>query len=146
MSAAVTCEHPTHQLDAYVDRELDVETATELRAHLRQCAGCRRHVAEREALSRLIRRAPSYAAPERLRTRILFRAARFRFVRRLGIWTSAAVLLLAVAAGAGSLLSRSSGDEAMAREVVDNHVRSLLADHLFDVQSTEAFVRALQEW
>ena len=46
-------------LDAYVDRELDAESAKAVREHLNGCVACRRRVAERESLGRLVATAPS---------------------------------------------------------------------------------------
>ena len=45
----MSCEHVERDLDAYLDRELDTESATAVRVHLSGCAACRRRVAEREA-------------------------------------------------------------------------------------------------
>ena len=61
----MSCEHVERDLDAYLDRELDAESATAVRVHLSGCAVCRRRVAEREALSRLVRAAP-YAIQPRI--------------------------------------------------------------------------------
>ena len=54
----MSCEHVERDLDAYLDRELDAQSAAAIRDHLSGCAACRRQVAEREALSRLVRAAP----------------------------------------------------------------------------------------
>jgi anti-sigma factor (TIGR02949 family) len=132
----VTCEHVEHQLDAYVDGELDAEAAASVGNHLRECPECRRHVREREALGRLVRAVPSYEAPARLRARVASRAARFRLVRRVAVLASAAVVLISLGAAWVFLRSSSTHDDVVA-EVVDNHVRSLLSDHLFDVESSD---------
>jgi anti-sigma factor RsiW len=132
----VTCEYVEHQLDAYVDRGLDRDAAASVRDHLRECPDCRRHVAEREALSRLLRAVPPYTAPARLRARVASQATRSRIVRRLTVFATAAAVLLSVGAAVMLLSPASTHDEIVA-EVVDNHVRSLLADHLFDVESSD---------
>src|SRR5439155_5601939 len=63
-------------------------------------------------------------------------AAGRRWTTRL---TAAAALAAAVLAGAGLTLAlRSpSADDRLAAEVTAGHARSLLADHLFDVASTD---------
>jgi len=133
----VNCEGVRQYIDAYVDRELGAETATSVRDHLRECQDCRRRVGEWEALSHLIQGAPFYSAPDRLRARVSAQVRRFRVVRSAFIWAAAAVVLLSVVAGIDLLRSTGTRDDVIATEVVDSHVRSLLANHLLDVQSTD---------
>jgi anti-sigma factor (TIGR02949 family) len=132
----MSCEYVERDLDAYLDRELDTESAMAVRDHLSGCAVCRRQVAEREALSRLVRTAPYYSAPDRLRARVLAQTTRSKSVRRALAWAAAAVVVVSVG-GAMSLLRPASRGDAIADEVVNSHVRSLMANHLFDVQSTD---------
>jgi anti-sigma factor RsiW len=133
----MSCELVERDLDAYIDRELDAEASAVVREHVRTCAACRRQLAQRETLSRLVQRAPYYSAPDRLRARVLAQSSRSTSARRVLTWAAAAVLVLS--AGAGMMLWRpaSSRGDAIADEVVNSHVRSLMANHLFDVQSTD---------
>jgi anti-sigma factor RsiW len=133
----MSCELAERDLDAYLDRELDAETSAAVREHVRMCAACRRQLAEREALSRLVRGAPYYSAPDRLRARVLGQSTRSNSVRRVLIWAAAAVLVLSAGAGMTMWRPASSRGDAIAGEVVTSHVRSLMANHLFDVQSTD---------
>jgi anti-sigma factor RsiW len=62
-------------------------------------------------------------------------------LRRIsGAWMSvaaAAVLVAMVAWWLGSLSSRPSSEDLMAQEVLSSHVRSLMANHLTDVSSSD---------
>src|SRR5262245_36494814 len=140
----MSCEHLERDLDAYLDRELDTEAAMAFRDHFSGCPTCRRQVADREALSRLVRAAPYYSASDRLRSRVLAQSTRSTSVRRLLTWAAAAVLVVSVGAGMTLLRSASTGGDAIENEVVNSHVRSLVADQLFAVQST--VLHTVKQW
>jgi anti-sigma factor (TIGR02949 family) len=133
----MSCELVERDLDAYLDRELDAESSAAVREHVRTCAACRRQLAEREALAKLVRGAPYHSAPDRLRARVLAQSTRSNSVRRVLTWAAAAVLALSVGTGLTLWRPASSRGNVIADEVVSDHVRSLMANHLFDVQSTD---------
>jgi anti-sigma factor RsiW len=133
----VTCEIVERDLEAYVDRELDPAAAAGVREHIAGCAACRRRVAEREALGRLVRSMPSYAVPDRLRASLAGKSARSQPLARLVPWAAAAMLALSVGGGITFVRFSSTRDHAMVEEAVNGHVRSLMAEHLFDVRSTD---------
>jgi anti-sigma factor RsiW len=133
----MSCEYLDRDLDAYLDRELDAAAATAARVHLGECAACRRRLAERETLSRFVRAAPYYPAPDRLRARVLAQTTRPTSRRRILTWAAAAALFISVGTGLGLWRSAGTHDDALAQAVVDGHVRSMMANHLFDVESTD---------
>jgi anti-sigma factor RsiW len=133
----MTCEQAARDLDAYVDGELEAESAAAVGDHVSGCATCHRQLAERQALGRLVRIAPYHSAPDRLRQQVLTQTTRSRSLRQLAAWAAAAVLVIAVGGGVALLRSSSRRGETVVEQVVDGHVRSLMGNHLFDVQSTD---------
>ena len=136
----MTCADVARDLDAYVDRELDPAPRDAMRHHLFDCLECQRRVDDRIALGRLVRSLPYHTAPDRLRAVASAPVTR-RSPRRVVIWAAAAALVLSVSGGVALLRSPRSGgtpaaDMALA-DVVNSHVRSLMVDHLLDVQSTD---------
>lgn len=135
------CDDVERDLEAYVDREIGPEAAAAIREHLAGCVACRRRVADRDALGRLVRAAPYHSAPDRLRARVSAQLSQTRRRRRLATWAAAAALVVSITGGvAVARWTRATGEgrtDAVVAEVVDGHVRSLMADHLFDVQSTD---------
>ncbi len=133
----MTCEQAARDLDAYVDGELEAESAAAIGNHLSGCATCHRRLVERQALGQLVRIAPYRSAPDRLRQQVLTQTTRSRSVRRVTAWAAAAVLVISVGGGVALLRSSSRRGDTVVEQVVDGHVRSLMASHLFDVQSTD---------
>jgi anti-sigma factor RsiW len=137
----VTCHEVGRLLDAYVDHELDPAESAAFQGHLTSCAACRRRVAERESLGRLVRSIPYYPTPDRVRTAITMAPGRSWVTPRL-VALAAAVI---VAVGLGSVTSmrlsraRQATDNTAvtAAGIVDSHVRALMAEHLFDMRSTD---------
>jgi anti-sigma factor (TIGR02949 family) len=131
------CDDVERNLDAYVDRELPADVAEAIRQHLAGCASCRRRVADREALGRLVRAVPYAEAPDRLRARVAGRVQRAKAARQLLTWAAAAAIVVAVGGGISLLRPVATQSDAVVEDVVNSHVRSLMAEHLFDVRSTD---------
>ena len=142
----MTCEDARTLVHAYVDGELDVVRSLEVEAHLTSCVACARGEASLRALRTALSNGALYhEAPAGLerRVRAAVRDARRveggrSFVLRHYGWggaAAAAVLLVAIIVR-GVLPTGPSAGDLSAREVVDDHLRSLTANHLTDVLSS----------
>jgi anti-sigma factor (TIGR02949 family) len=131
------CDDLARDVEAYADRELDADSTAAIRLHVSACASCRQRVAERETLGRLVRSVPYRMAPDRLRARVVAQVERRRSLSHLLVRTAAAVLIVTVGVGIMFVRSATIQSDALVEDLVESHVRSLLAEHLFDVQSTD---------
>src|SRR5260370_8262235 len=141
------CDEVRPRLDAYLDGELAESERAPLRGHLEGCPDCGPEAAALERLRDEIRgSAPVYRAPEALRSQIRFALRReaaanrpAASLRAPGWLAYAASILLAVAVGSGGtfvLLGERQAD-TMETEIIDSHLRSLLATHLTDAASSD---------
>jgi mycothiol system anti-sigma-R factor len=163
----VNCEEIKNLMDAYLDGELDPITSQKVEQHLRDCPKCEQAYEVETAMAHAITQAaPYYKAPPELRERIQVslreaigattsrRATgddslpvrRPDAVRR-GVffdmpwnWLALAAAIVLAAIVASSLLPRlwqTGPDQFLATQLIASHVRSLMADHLTDVASSD---------
>ena len=138
------CADKVLMLHGLVDGELDAANALAVEAHVTTCAGCAAELERLRALGRLVQ-APgvAYAAPPGLADRIHAaieepRAPATR--RRLGGLAPWAVsgAMTALAAGLALVMFQPAGHErAIETEVIAGHIRSLQANHLTDVATSD---------
>lgn len=146
----MNCREAQGLLCAYIDEELDLVHSLDLEAHLRECPSCAASLKRQEAIRGAVAaHAPYYAAPAQLRAAVERRAtAQFGRVDGPALihWWSGKWMTLAAACAVAVVAMtiwriapepRASGPGDVPREVVDSHVRSLLAKHLVDVESTD---------
>ena len=140
------CDEVRPRLEAYVDGELAEAERVQLRDHLADCPECGPEATALEHLRDGIRQsAPVYRAPEALRSEIRFALRRqaatsARGARPAPGWLAyAASILLAVAVGSGGtlLITGERQEDAVANELIDSHLRSLLGNRLTDVASSD---------
>ena len=140
------CDEVRPRLEAYIDGELGERDREQLHDHLADCPECGAEAAALQRLRDGIRQAaPSHRAPEAFRSQIRSAlrqqaATSARRVRPAPGWLAyAASLLLAVALGSGGtlLITGERQQAAIANELIDSHLRSLLGNHLTDVASSD---------
>jgi len=142
----MTCEQALPLLSAYFDRELDVAKSLEVEGHAQGCNRCAATLQQHDALRTSLSGAALVFAPpggleRRVRTAVR-REARPSGLFALQPWRWAAVPLAATLAAAFAwsvAVNRgaTSGDDLLLAELVSGHVRSLMADHLVDVATSD---------
>jgi anti-sigma factor RsiW len=140
----MNCKEADALMDGYFDGELDLVHSLELERHLAECATCSAQLDRRRTLRASLAASPlRYRAPES--AKVALRAAldaeggsnvvsmpsRRRFFPVAG--SIAAALIVGITAYS---LVHTAGD-SQDEEVVDAHLRSLMAAHLTDVASTD---------
>ncbi len=163
----MNCEEATKLMDGYLDGELDPITNQTIEQHLRDCRNCEQTYKANGALIRAMESAtPYYKAPAELRQRIQS-SLREEIAGRLtrGVpqdvqslpprkqpeprviipgmqwnWLGLAAAILVAAIIGWTLLprvQRPGADQLLATQLIASHVRSLMANHLADVASSD---------
>ena len=163
----MNCDEATKLMDGYLDGELDPVTSQTIEQHLRDCRTCEQAYEAHTALTQAISRgALYYKAPDELRQRVhsslldtigakdMRSAAREnqllvkrpRAERRFVVsempwtWLALAAAIIFAAIIASSLfprLKQPGSDQFLATQLIASHVRSLMANHLTDVASSD---------
>jgi len=134
-------------LHAYLDDELDLVRSMELEDHLVECGDCAREVASYRALKESLQASElRYSAPSGFRERLVAKLDEAERPRSPIVsqsrsipwwsWASVAASLLIVALVL-VLNGYREGKHELAREIVADHVRSLMAGHLTDVLTSD---------
>lgn len=133
-------------MHGYVDGELDLVKSIEIEQHLAACQSCSQMYKGLRSLSAVVRNdAVRFQPPADLEKRLRAKLRREEKPERKRAlfqwpWLLAATLcgaILVVGFSLAGMFTRQSPDDLLAQEVVASHVRSLMADHLTDVPSTD---------
>jgi len=154
----VSCPGNETLIHGFLDGELDLVSALRLEAHLKECLSCAQAYENHKALSHTLKSGPFYfrasgALERRIRTALVESnpaASRPIGSARKATWRklpSPSWALLGVAASLALVAlvalrfvpwpQHPSPDELLAQDVLASHVRSLMANHLTDVPSSD---------
>lgn len=140
----MNCAEMNLLLHAYADGELDVVRSLEVEQHMKSCAACAAKMNSLKALQSAFKESDlAYSVPASLRrsVREIARPSEDRETRRppdlQWFWKWLAIGATAVAVLAIVLRPAGISQNELVGEVVSAHVRSLMADHLTDVVSSD---------
>lgn len=148
----INCQDCTLELHGYLDNELETGRALAVHQHLLHCKGCQNHYQHMRHTSQLIRNhAPYYEVPDHLLDTIRasvgkqdkaagtgFIAALVHNIRNWGTGTFVpAASFAALACAAFLYLATPSSHADWVDDAVSDHVRSLMAQHITDVASSD---------
>ena len=140
------CTDTRTLIESYVDGELDLVRNVEIEEHLGDCPICAPiHKDTLELRSRIREDVSYFRAPTDLQQRIRAIAPEKRAKTSwswalLWAWpgaVAAVVLLAVITVGFIRRAAESSQEQMITQEIVADHVRSLMANHLTDVTSTD---------
>jgi anti-sigma factor RsiW len=146
----MSCQETRQLLDAYVDGELDLVRSLEVERHLESCAECHAIAMQlKEVRSAVQIASPYFLAPagleKRIRAQLRVPPEEHRQTvpeKNLLAWRWAAVAASIVALAVlttmfVATLRQPSEADTLAKQVVSSHIRSLMANHLADVPSSD---------
>jgi anti-sigma factor RsiW len=145
----MTCSEIRKFSNAYADQELELLRAAEVERHLNGCRSCSQEVENIRALSSALKSSElHFRAPARLkgsiRTATIGKTSSAQTPRRAdderASWTQWLRWLIPVAAAAIVFLAVvfvPSGNSRLTEEAVAGHVRSMMANHLTDIASSD---------
>lgn len=137
----MNCEEARILVHALADGELDAGHAREVEAHVAQCDGCAAELAAAREMTQALRAVPlGFAVPASLSAKIdrvvptpMPVTNRRALLKGFAFGGVASAL---AAASVGLVVFREGQDDRILGEAISAHLRSLQADHLTDVLST----------
>jgi anti-sigma factor RsiW len=140
------CKQSKILLDAFVDNELDIANSMEVERHLNDCDGCKADYRNLQTLRNVFKDESLYFTPPQGLKEKIARSIKDSQPQRISIrsrvlsWQGAsAVLALTNIILVLTVLFRGtpSEEEQVTEQIVNNHMRSLVPNHLTDVQNSD---------
>jgi anti-sigma factor RsiW len=142
----MNCQQTKPLIDPYADGELNATGILELEKHIHDCPACALAWRNAQTLKKSLKQdALFFSAPPELRRRIKAELrSQVETKPRWSFWnwnwlttatTSVATACLALLLTL--TLTRPSVEQRLAQEIVSSNIRSLMADHMLDVVSTD---------
>ena len=140
------CKETRDLMDAHLDGELDLVNSMEVERHLEDCDECSQmYQARRSLRPALGNAAVRFEPPPALERRLHSALRRENQTQGRSFvinwrWLVAAMSFLVVIGFVWAVVSnfnRRSESDLLAQEIVSSHVRSMMADHLTDVPSSD---------
>jgi len=142
----MNCQQAKPLIDPYADGELEAAAILELEQHLQSCAACGKVWRNLQSLKKSLKQDSLYfAAPKELRERIRSelpspsknaprkQAWNWNWLTPFMSGLAAACLVLLVTV----TMNHRTSESPLAQEIVSSHIRSLMANHMLDVVSTD---------
>jgi len=142
----MNCQQAGPLIDFYADGELDAAGILELEKHFHDCPACALAWRNAQNLKKALKQdALFFTAPAELRRTIKAELhSQLKTESRWNVWNwnwlSAATTSVATACLALLLtvtLTRPSAEQRLTQEIVSSNIRSLMANHMLDVVSTD---------
>lgn len=136
----LTCTTCRSHLHGFLDNELDAATHAAMAAHLQGCAECRREQAQAQLLIDSVKRHAAYYPAPDLLVRTVFApqpATPPDWMAKLRSWLAPAFSAAALALALVVYVATPPAEQPWMDEAVSSHVRSLMAEHLNDVASSD---------
>jgi anti-sigma factor RsiW len=142
----MSCRETQDLLNPYVDGELDSAGSLGVERHIKGCASCLAYVENLRGLSAAIRKGGlRCGAPQRLKRNVetAIRKANPETRRANFGWRWAAAFAAVVLIIAATWTIRKQDEESaeqtqVVNEIISSHVRSLMANHITDVASSDS--------
>ncbi len=137
----MTCNECQNLIEAYLDGELDLVRNLEIENHLKSCPTCLAIYQNQQSLKVAFNSGLLYFnTPPNLGRRVqksLHKVNQRRPGRVILGVAAAIAAVVVVSIGFFAFFQNGSNDDALSKEIVASHVRSLMVNHLTDVTSSD---------